>query len=99
MTVRIAGLLSFTALVGSLRAEEASKVIVNPNVETQRMGGVDPPGADALKKMHASQYALRAANGKVTRIPVSRVWADDDRNVTANAPQTACKRAPHRALL
>ena len=38
-----------------------SPLIVQPNVETRYMGGVNVPGADVLRKMHASEYILRAA--------------------------------------
>ncbi len=75
MAVRYVGTLAcvFTLLVTDLRADDVSKLIVKPNVETHRMGGVDLPKADLLRKMHAEQYVLRAANGKLTEVPVSRV--------------------------
>ena len=74
MAIRIALLAPFLALVVfDLSAEEVSKLIVKPNVETDRMGGVDVPSAEVLRRMHASQYVLRAAGGKITKVPVSRV--------------------------
>ena len=48
------------------------KIIVKPNVETVRMGGVDVPSADVLKKMHAGQYILRARGGRLTEVPVQK---------------------------
>lgn len=75
MAVRCVGTLAccFTMLVSGLYADDVSKLIVEPNVETHRMGGVDVPSADILRKMHAGQYVLRTANGKLTQVPVSRV--------------------------
>ena len=60
-------------LVLPLCAAEVSPLIVKPNVETRRMGGVNVPRADVLRKMHYSGYILRAAGGKLTKVPVSRV--------------------------
>ena len=54
-------------------SQEVSQLIVAPNVETARMGGVDVPGAAALREMHRSPYILHAANGVLSRVPVSRV--------------------------
>ena len=75
MAVRCVGMLAccLTMLVTDLHAGDVSKLVVEPNVETRRMGGVDAPSADVLRKMHASQYVLRAANGRLTEVPVSRV--------------------------
>ena len=50
------------------------KVICDPNVQTDRLGGVDVPSADVLMKMHMNQYILRAADGKLTYKPVLPFW-------------------------
>lgn len=54
-------------------ADDVSKLIVEPTVETGRLGDVDVPDTDVLRKMHTSQYILRGAGGKLTEVPVSRV--------------------------
>ncbi|MEE3371209.1 MAG: hypothetical protein VX346_17885 [Planctomycetota bacterium] len=54
-------------------SDEASRLIVAPNVETARMGGVDVPVAGVLREMHRSPYILHAAGGTLSRVPVSRV--------------------------
>ncbi|MBP86337.1 MAG: hypothetical protein CMJ64_06440 [Planctomycetaceae bacterium] len=74
MAVRVPLLLAcvLALFVMDVSAEEVSKLIVEPNVETDRMGDVDVPGGDVLAKMHASQYILRAADGKLTNVPASR---------------------------
>jgi BNR repeat-like domain len=74
MVVRCVGMFAcfFTILVTGLCASDVSKLVVKPNVETHRMGGVNVPSAATLKKMHGSQYVLRAAGGKITKIPVLR---------------------------
>ncbi|MCH7687807.1 MAG: exo-alpha-sialidase [Planctomycetes bacterium] len=43
------------------------KVIAQPNVKTDRLGGIDIPSAEKLQKMHASQYVLRAHTGRMTK--------------------------------
>ena len=75
MGVRCVGMMVclFAMLVVDLYAGDVSTLVVEPNVETRRMGGVDAPDANVLRKMHAGQYVLRAANGKLTEVPASRV--------------------------
>ena len=53
--------------------EEVSRLVVAPNVETARMGGVDVPEVGVLREMHQSRYILHAAQGALSRLPVSRV--------------------------
>ena len=48
------------------------KLITETSVQTARLGGVDVPPADVLVKMHKNQYILRAAGGKLTKVPVER---------------------------
>ena len=48
------------------------KVIVPPKLRTDRLGGVDVPSAEVLKRMHDSQYVLRAAGGKLTQVPAEK---------------------------
>ena len=35
-------------------------IMVKPSLKTARLGGVDVPSADVLKKMHDSSYILHA---------------------------------------
>ena len=48
------------------------KIIVKPDVTTDRVGGVDIPSAETLKSMHQSRYILRAAEGKLTKVPAEK---------------------------
>ena len=54
-------------------SQQVSQLIVAPNVETARMGGVDVPGARALREMQRSPDILHAVNVVLYRVPVSRV--------------------------
>ena len=65
--------LVVVVLTSPVVSQEVSQLIVAPNVETARMGGVDVPGVPALREMHRSPYILHAANGVLSRVPVSRV--------------------------
>ena len=58
------------------------KVITEPNVRTDRLGRVDVPSPEVLKKMHEGQYILWAARGKVTEVPVEKALLphSDDMN-------------------
>ena len=49
------------------------QIIVKPGLRTNRLGGVDIPSAEVLKKMHDSQYILHAAAGKLTCVPAEKV--------------------------
>jgi hypothetical protein len=40
------------------------KVITDPNVKTDRLGGVDVPVAEVLKQMHQGQYITPYARGE-----------------------------------
>ncbi len=54
------------------RADEPRKVVTKPTVQTDRLGGVDVPNADVLKKMHVNQYILRARRAaSLPRFPQS----------------------------
>jgi hypothetical protein len=53
-------------------------VVTQPYVKTDRLGGIDIPLAEKLKKMHASQYVLRAHAGKLTEVPVEKVLLPHD---------------------
>ena len=80
--------ISIVLLAGfAARGNEPSKLTVAPNVETKRMGGVDIPSPLELQKMHASQYVLRAAQGKLTRVPVSRVQLPHSNGMNPQAVQ------------
>ena len=70
-----AGICLFVSAAALTRAEVSvpMNVITEPNVMTDRMGGVDVPAAEVLKKMHGGQYVLRAAGGKLTKLPVEKV--------------------------
>ena len=60
--------------------EKPLPVIADAKLKTDRLGGVDVPSRDVLKKLHDSQYILRAAQGQLTKVPVERVLlphADD----------------------
>ena len=48
------------------------EIIIKPKLRTNRLGGVDVPSAEVLKRMHDSQYILHAAGGKLTHIPVEK---------------------------
>ncbi len=48
------------------------KVITDPSVKTDRLGGVDVPAAEVLKQMHQDQYILHAREGKLTQVPVEK---------------------------
>ena len=48
------------------------QVIVEPKLCTNRLGGVDVPSAEVLKRMHDSQYILHAAGGNLTHVPVEK---------------------------
>ena len=48
------------------------QIIVKPKLHTSRLGRVDVPSAEVLKRMHDSQYILHAADGKLTRVPVEK---------------------------
>ncbi len=52
--------------------EGPMKVIIEPKLRTDRLGGVDVPSAETLKQMHDSQYILHAAGGKLTQVPVEK---------------------------
>ena len=70
-----AGICLFLSAAALTRAEVSvpMNVITEPNVMTDRMGGVDVPAAEVLKEMHGGQYVLRAAGGKLTKLPVEKV--------------------------
>ena len=63
------------------------KVITEPNVKTDRLGGVDVPSAEVLKKMHGGQYILRAARGKLTEVPVQKVLLPHDDGINPQSTQ------------
>ena len=48
------------------------KIIVKPDVTTDRVGGVDIPSAETLKSMHLSRYIIRVAEGKLTKVPAEK---------------------------
>ena len=58
------------------------KITTAPNVQTDRLGGVDVPSDEVLKKMHEGQYILRASQGKLTQVPVEKALLphSDDMN-------------------
>ena len=62
-------------------------VITRPTVQTARMGGVEVPGKAQLLAMHRSQYILRAAGGKLTRIPVQRTVLPHDNEINPQSTQ------------
>ena len=48
------------------------KVITDPKVKTDHMGGIPVPSTEVLKKMHQGQYILRARGGELTKVPVEK---------------------------
>ena len=46
--------------------EDFMQIIIAPNRHTHRLGGVDVPVADVLVQMHAGQYILHAAEGRLS---------------------------------
>ena len=64
--------LLLTLSMATAEAAEPSRLIVDPNVLTDRMGGVEVPPVGVLTAMHQSAYILRAAGGRLSRVPVAR---------------------------
>ncbi len=54
------------------------KVITEPTVMTQQLGGVPPPSKEVLETMRRSQYILHARAGQLTQIPVTKVLLPHD---------------------
>ena len=61
MAVRCVGTLAclFTMLISDLRAGDVSKLVVEPNVETHRMGGVNVPNADTRNRSRNQRLVFR----------------------------------------
>ena len=78
-------LLPAAECLGQLKGR--MKVVAKPNVETDRMGGVDIPAADGLLKMHQSQTILHAAGGKITRVPVEKTLLPHSDEMSPQSPQ------------
>ena len=47
-------------------------IITEPNLRTERLGGLDAPDADALRSMHQGNFILRARDGQLTQVPVAK---------------------------
>ena len=62
-------------------------LMVEPNLKTARLGGVDVPSADVLKKMHHSSYILHACDGRLSEVPVEKVLLPPDRETNPQAIQ------------
>lgn len=60
---------------------------IPPTVQTDRLGGVDVPTAEVLKKMHAGQYILHGHDGKLTKVPAVKVLLPHDPDAHPQAIQ------------
>jgi hypothetical protein len=54
------------------------KVIAEPTVMTNQLGGVPPPTKAVLEEMHRSEYILHARGGELTRLPVEKMLLPHD---------------------
>ncbi len=71
-------------------------IIAEPDVKTDRLGGVDVPSAEVLKKMHESQYILHARGGKSSEVPVEKVLLPREPNTSPQAVHAV--KAPDGAV-
>ncbi len=48
-------------------------IMAEPNLKTDRLGGVDISSVDTLKTMYHNSYVLHARAGKLSEVPVEKV--------------------------
>ena len=61
------------------------ELITAPDRRTDRLGGTGIPDIDALQKMHASQYILHAAGGRLGRVDVEKTLLPHSNNTSPQA--------------
>ncbi len=59
--------------------------LTQPELKTDRLGGVDVPSAEVLEKMHNSPYILRARNGELSEVPAQKVLLPRERETSPQA--------------
>lgn len=92
----LASLVVFRCEPSSAQIDAPQPIVAQPNIKTARLGGVDIPAVAELKKMHASQYILRARQGALTRVPVRRVLLPHDGS--ANPQSIQLIKAPQGVI-
>lgn len=72
------------------------QLVIEAEVKSDRLGGVDVPSAEVLTEMRDSQYILHARGGELKRVPVERILLPHDQPTNPQAVDLI--RAPDGTL-
>jgi len=70
-------------------------VIPAPDLQTDRLGGVDVPSPEELLTMREAGYLLRARGGELTRVPAEKAVLPLDSQINPQGVQCGVRRAPN----